>query len=196
MALAVLLALLFSVATAGASPDLGASIKDAEQRAEQTLNGLFHYYWKQDPTHKKVKFFFACAQIGEVGTAKTGKCSCYDPNSCVNCYRWWSAVALESVAAYGVYMNTTNHSSVPDVFYKHSPYNAEWNAVTACTYIDDFLWYGIAYLKVYDWLGVSIYISSILSPIRVASGYIATTHSLVLDIPSLGEACNANVLPP
>lgn len=156
-ALAAVLLVLFSAgALVTASPNFAASIKDAELRAEQTLNGLFDYYWKEDHSHKKIKFFFACSQLGGIGTGKTGQCSCYKPNACVNCYRWWGAVALESVAAYGIYMNTTNHSTVPDVFYKHSPYNDKWNATAFCTYIDDFLWYGMAYLKVYDWLGVSL----------------------------------------
>lgn len=149
----LLLAALFSAAAT--SSNLRTSTEDAEMRAEQTLDGLFHYYWKTDPAHKKIKYFFVCSQLGGVGTAKTGRCSCYNPTACVNCYRWWGAVALESVAAYGIYMNTTNHSTVPQVFYSHSPYNEEWNATASCTYIDDFLWYGIAYLKVYEWLGVS-----------------------------------------
>lgn len=132
------------------------TIEDAELRAQQTLSGLFQYYWKQDPSNTKIDFFFSCAQIGGIGTPKIGRCSCSNPSSCVNCYRWWSAVALESVAAYGMYMNTSNHSSVPEMFYAHSPYNADWNATAACTYIDDFLWYGMAYLKVYEWIGVSL----------------------------------------
>lgn len=130
-------------------------LEAAEMRAEQALNGLFHYYWKPDPVHKRISFFFSCAQIGEIGTSNLKSCSCYNPASCVNCYRWWSAVALESVASYGIYMNTKNHSRVPGMFYAHSPYSADWNATELCTYIDDFLWYGIAYLRVYDWLGVS-----------------------------------------
>jgi hypothetical protein len=153
----LLLAALFSAdVLVAAPPNRTASIQDAELRAEQTMDGLFHYYLKKDPRNKKIEYFFVCSQLGGVGTAKTGKCSCYNPTACVNCYRWWSAVALESVAAYGIYMNTTNHSTVPEVFYKHSPYNEEWNATLLCTYIDDFLWYGMAYLKVYDWLGVSM----------------------------------------
>lgn len=151
--LPALFIVLLTVTASSSSPNT--PLEAAEWRAEQTLNGLFHYYWKRDPTHKEIKFFFACAQIGEVGTSKMS-CSCYNTTSCVNCYRWWSAVALESVASYGISMNTTNHSQVPDVFYQHSPYKADWNATESCTYIDDFLWYGIAYLRVYDWLGVSI----------------------------------------
>lgn len=123
----------------------------ASNRAQQTLNGLFNYYWKHDSAgHKNVEFIFVCAQIGT--PANPGKCACQHPKPCLDCYRWWSAVALESIATYGILMNTTNHSNVPDIFLAHSPYNAEWNATAACTYIDDFTWYGIAYLRVHEWL--------------------------------------------
>lgn len=64
-------------------------------------------------------------------------------------------MALESIATYGIYTNTTNHSEVADVIFDHSPYNAEWNATASCTFMDDFSWYGIAYLRVYEWLKVS-----------------------------------------
>lgn len=124
----------------------------AEFRAQQTLNGLFNYYWKHDSVHKNVEFIFVCAQLGLPATP--GSCTCINPKVCVDCYRWWSAVALESVATYGIYTNSTNHSQVADTFFSHSPYNANWNATAACTYIDDFTWYGIAYLRVYEWLKV------------------------------------------
>ena len=150
--LLVLLALVSS--TSGRDTQLGDS--DAVSRAELTLQGLFNYYWKNDPSHKQIKFLFACGQLGQMGTAKPSQCSCYSPSSCVNCYRWWTAIMMESVATYGIYMNTSNHSSLPDTIYSHSPYNAKWDAVATCTFVDDFLWYGIAYLRVYDWLAVSI----------------------------------------
>ena len=129
---------------------------EAQTRCQLTLDGLFNYYWKSDPKHKKIQFLYACGQLGTMGTAVADKCSCSTPNSCVNCYRWWTAVMMESVATYGIHMNTTNHSSLPNMVYSHSPYNAKWDAVKTCTYVDDFLWYGIAYLRVYDWLSVSL----------------------------------------
>lgn len=63
-------------------------------------------------------------------------------------------MALESIATYGIYTNTKNYSKVADMIYAHSPYNANWNATATCTFIDDFSWYGIAYLRVYEWLKV------------------------------------------
>lgn len=139
----------------------------AAYRADQTLQGLFDYYWKQDSIHKNIKFLFVCAQIGSIDSY--GTCTCVNPQSCVDCYRWWSAVALESVATYGIYRNTSNHSTVPDVIFSHSPYNADWNATAACTYIDDFTWYGIAYLRVYEWLNVSSKFTMVMGLIYVCA---------------------------
>ncbi len=127
--------------------------KTAVYRAEQTLQGLLEYYWKPDSKHKHIEFVFVCAQIGSISSY--GSCTCADPHACVDCYRWWSAVAVESVASYGIYTNSSNYSMVPQVTFTHSPYNAEWNATASCTFIDDFAWYGIAYLRVYEWLNVS-----------------------------------------
>lgn len=128
---------------------------DAETRLEQTLNGLFNYYWKEDPNNKGIEFFFACGAIGALGGSTLDQCSCYNPDVCLNCYRWWSAVAVESIATYGIYMNTTNNSVVANMTFDHSAYNANWNPDNA--FIDDFLWYGMAYLRVYDWLKVRKY---------------------------------------
>ena len=130
---------------------------DPKTRLEQSLGGLFNYYWKQDPYHADVKFWFACGSIGQLGNVGLDQCSCYNPNTCLNCYRWWSAVSLEAVATHGIYMNTTNYSTVADTIFDHSPYNANWKPQNA--FIDDFLWYGITYLRVYEWLKVSCYTS-------------------------------------
>ncbi len=129
----------------------------AFNRTLVTLNGLFNYYWKSDPINKDIKFPFACGQIGQMGTSLASQCSCSVPYQCVNCYRWWTAILMESVASYGILMNTKNHSDLPTMIFEHSPYNSDWNPaeVSGCTHIDDFLWYGIAYLRVYDWLRVS-----------------------------------------
>lgn len=134
---------------------LKSTLTDPATRAEQTLEGLFSYYWKSDPLAKQIKFLFVCGQVGGWGEPHSeGECSCDNRTACVNCYRWFDATTLESVATYGIYMNTKNHSTVPDVIFDHSPYNAKWNAKAICTFIDDFSWYGIAYLRVYEWLKV------------------------------------------
>ena len=130
----------------------------ALNRTSVTLNGLFNYYWKTDPYNKGIEFAFACGQIGEMGSTLQSQCSCSVPEQCVNCYRWWTAILMESTASYGILMNTTNHSNIPYMIFKHSPYSSDWAPAqfSGCTHIDDFLWYGIAYLRVYDWLKVSL----------------------------------------
>lgn len=128
-------------------------------RANYTLQGLFQYYWMTDPVYKQIQFFFACGQIGGGGSPYSwNKCSCYSTEACVNCYRWWDAVALESIASFGIYTETKNHVDVPDVIFSHSPYNSNWDGKSGyyCTFVDDFAWYGIAYLRVYEWLKVRL----------------------------------------
>ena len=145
-----------SMSSADSDFDIKSVSTDAVTRAEQTLQGLFHYYWRSDPVHPKdnISFFFACAQVGGIGNVRVDQCSCANPDLCVNCYRWYDAVTLESLATYGIYMNTTNHSEVADIMFDHSPYNANWDAKASCIWIDDFSWYGLAYLRVYEWLKV------------------------------------------
>ena len=133
---------------------LKSTTTDAYTRVDQTLNGLFYYYWRHDPMNKHTQFFFSCGQIGRGGTSNDGTCSCNNAKICLYCYRWWDAVALESVATHGIYTNTKNHSQIADIIFAYAPYNAGWNATATCTFIDDFSWYGIAYLRVYEWIKV------------------------------------------
>ena len=35
----------------------------------------------------------------------------------------------------------------------HAPYNAAWNATAHPVFVDDFLWYALAFLRVGDWTG-------------------------------------------
>lgn len=130
------------------------ALAEAESRAMQTMQGLFHYYWRQDPQVKQIGFFFACGQIG--GEDGGQSCTCENTASCTSCYRWWDAIAMESVATYGIYTNSKNHSNIADTIFAHSPYNSNWPGKTYCTFIDDFAWYGIAYLRVYEWLKVHL----------------------------------------
>lgn len=140
----------------------------ASSRATLTLQGLMDYYWNHDPQDKTIGFFFACGQVGGQGKpANWKKCSCNNGGSCLNCYRWWDAVAMESLASYGLYTNSSSNAEVPDVVFKHSPYNANWDGLNSYTFVDDFVWYGIAYLRVYDWLQVRIIVAESL---RLATG--------------------------
>ena len=127
------------------------------ERANYTLQGLLEYYWMTDPVYNQIQFFFACGQIGGGGSPYIwNKCSCYSVQSCVNCYRWWDAVTLESIATFGIYTGSKDHSTIPEVIFSHSPYNSKWDATSKyyCTFVDDFAWYGIAYLRVHEWLKV------------------------------------------
>ena len=159
--LAVFLVVLLgpSLCSAAECSDIKSTCTDALTRTEQTLQGLFQYYWRSDPAqnHENIKFFFACAQVGGIGyMGNIYQCSCGNPDSCVSCYRWYDAITLESLATYGIYTNSTNNSGVADIMYAHSPYNAKWDASAACIWIDDFSWYGLAYLRVYEWLKVCV----------------------------------------
>ena len=136
----------------GAATKIQPSVTEANSRAEQTMQGLFHYYWRQDSQVKQIEFFFACGQIG--GADGGQACTCENTASCTACYRWWDAIAMESVATYGIYTNSTSYSKIADTIFAHSPYNSNWPGDSRCTFIDDFAWYGIAYLRVYEWLKV------------------------------------------
>ena len=128
--------------------------QEADSRALQTLQGLMDYYWNQDTRNKDIKFFFSCGQIGGTNGIGWKKCRCINEESCIQCYRWWDAVSVESIATYGLYADTTNNSYVPDIVFNHSPYNGNWDGVNYFTFVDDFAWFGIAYLRVFDWLKV------------------------------------------
>ena len=156
MKLVVTTALLMCVLIMSECKELSTTTDSGYSRAQQTLNGLVDYFWNHDPVAKNISFFFACGQIGGQGSpADWTKCSCNNQASCLNCYRWWDAVAMESLATYGIYTNTSNHSNIPALVFDHSPYNGEFSGYSY-TFIDDFAWYGIAYLRVYEWLNVRI----------------------------------------
>ena len=157
-----LLIFLISFCSGSRSSHTG-DLPDPESRAADALDGLFHYYWTHDTNDESVQFFFSCGQVGGWGQAdyQWNKCSCNNKKSCMACYRWWDAIALESIASYGIYTKSKRNYTVADMIYDHSPYNGNWDAKASCTYIDDFLWYGIAYLRVYEWLKVSFFIIKI-----------------------------------
>ena len=151
----VVIILITLTANATARKPQSPRLPDAADRTDQALQSLFSYFWTVDPLARNIGFFFSCGQIGGAGSPNVwSKCSCTTRTSCVNCYRWWDAIALESTATYGIYTKTKNHSTIPEIFFSHSPYNGNWYSTYWCTFIDDFAWYGIAYLRVYDWLEV------------------------------------------
>ena len=86
-------------------------LDDVTNRAEETLQGMFQYYWTHDPNAKAVGFFFACGQVGGMGNGGNpwAECICYNQAACVNCYRWWDAVTVgghcrcNDEVSYGIY---------------------------------------------------------------------------------------------
>ena len=163
VALALLLFLSFSSSSSSSSNKAEGNrgtntpqpLPNATTRATEALDGLLYYFWEHDPKAKKIGFFFSCGQIGGWGgRAVWTQCSCNTRDACTDCYRWWDAVSLESIATYGIYTKSKRNATIPSTIYAHSPYNEKWNATAICTFIDDFLWYGIAYLRVYEWLKV------------------------------------------
>lgn len=134
-------------------PPTSPPLPTAAVRVNHTISGLFQYFWEIDPQHPKIGFFFSCGQIGGWGApAKWNKCGCNTPTACTDCYRWWDAVTLESIATHGIYTNSQYQAITAENMISHSPYNHRWNATAVCTFMDDFTWYAIAYLRVYEWL--------------------------------------------
>lgn len=149
----VLVVLVLQVASLSDATTSPTVLPDPLTRANQTLQGMFKYYWMNDANNRNIAFFFACGQMGGWGNTAWNKCSCRNPASCTDCYRWWDAVAIESMANFGMLTGTQAHSDVLEEIFTHSPYNGNWPSVDG-TYIDDFGWFGIAYLRTYDWLKV------------------------------------------
>ena len=147
----ILLVLVAAFAATGHATPL----PDVTTRVEQTLAGLFFHYWRHDPHREQVGYFFDCSQVGSIGD--WSHCTCESNQLCTSCYRWWDAVALEAIANHGIYTNTKVNASVADIFWAHSPYNQKWNGTASCTYVDDFAWYSMAYLRVYEWLKVGVF---------------------------------------
>ncbi len=150
--------IVLAVVTKGISSPPPPPLPSAAIRVNNTFEGLFEYYWTHDPTHPHIGFFFSCGQIGGWGSPGLwNECGCNTPTACTDCFRWWDAVTLESVATHGIYTGRKDYSIVAESLLAHSPYNHKWNATAICTFMDDFSWYAIAYLRVYEWLKVCNY---------------------------------------
>ena len=127
----------------------------------------------QDPAgaNSAATFYFSCGQIGGLGPmgGSTGinTCGCETEWSfgCTNCYRWWSAVALEASVNYciaaGMAWNSTGPcaevTKAAESTWAHAPYNDIWDASISAVYIDDFTWYSLAYIRVYEWTGNEVW---------------------------------------
>ncbi|KAL1504220.1 hypothetical protein AB1Y20_010629 [Prymnesium parvum] len=110
--------------------------------------------------------FFACGQIGgsapPAAHAAASQCLCQSdwPFACENCYRWWSAVAAEASIDLALAAKLPPASAaggriaaLVESMWTHAPYNGRWDASARPTWVDDFAWYALAYLRMFDWTG-------------------------------------------
>lgn len=115
-------------------------------------------------------YFFACGQAGGSAAPRVpvtpAQCKCVSdwPSACENCYRWWSAVSLEAMVNYAIAAALPPESAgyqqtlrTAESVFSHAPYNAEWNATAHPTWVDDFAWYGLAYMRVHEWTGDDVW---------------------------------------
>eukprot|EP00117_Sycon_ciliatum_P015413 scpid38547/ scgid1535/ Mannan endo-1,6-alpha-mannosidase DCW1; Defective cell wall 1; Endo-alpha-1-&gt len=116
-------------------------------------------------------FYFSCGQMGGFapygGSGSVYTCGCESDwlYSCTNCYRWWSASALEASINYCMATGQSPNSTgicgkvhqIAESMWIHSPYNAHWDARIKQVFVDDFSWYALAYLRVYDWTGQDVW---------------------------------------
>ena len=123
--------------------------------------------------YSAAQFYFSCGQMGGLApygqTTSVYTCLCESdwPYDCTNCYRWWSAVALEAsinfCMAKGLTPSATGICSkvhkTAESMWTHSPYNGYWDVKRKDVYVDDFSWYALAYLKVYDWTGDEVWMN-------------------------------------
>ena len=113
------------------------------------------------------QFFFSCGQMGGLApfgaSCSVDTCLCESDwaYSCTNCFRWFSALAMESSVNYCMELGRSPNSTgvcgqVHDAavsMWLHSPYNGYWDGGHHPVYVDDFAWYALAYLRVYAWTG-------------------------------------------
>eukprot|EP00966_Prymnesium_polylepis_P287972 6651139-Prymnesium_polylepis.2 len=121
-------------------------------RINHSIDGLFSLWWVHSTNKSKHQpgFFFSCGQIGATGTPDWHSCRC-DKYPCENCYRWWDALALESLANHGIWLGGTpvaQHEAAARTVLAHSPYAPSWGG--KCPYIDDFAWFLLAYIRIYE----------------------------------------------
>ena len=149
------------MATIAAPNFVAFSHTEAVHRVEQVTDGLYSLWWMKNQTNTtggQPGFFFACGQIGGTGTSLWTQCVCDDPSQCQNCYRWWDATAVESLANRGLWLGDTQHADTARTLLAHAPYDARWTG--PCAYMDDFGWYLLAYTRVYTWLGEAAFLET------------------------------------
>ena len=119
-------------------------------RANATIAGLQRYYF-----NSTMGTYLCCGQTGGAGGAGSNfSCSCErtDMSDCLNCYRWWAAQGLQvfiEAEKLGIIDEATVHGVAEKVL-AHSPYEWRFGKTMPWAYIDDYAWYVLALLAVYD----------------------------------------------
>lgn len=145
----VRLCLLVGVAAAAAT---------SRARVDAAWGGLSAYF--ADPT---AHFWKSCGQNGGNGAGVDPfNCACEAADSfCVNCYRWWMAVTVQSLVGLNqaVPGHPTRNASLDlaAFFYDRSPFTAR--ASPSWAYIDDYLWYVLMWLDLHAWTGEARYLA-------------------------------------
>jgi hypothetical protein len=97
--------------------------------------GLQNYYYNPDG------FWSMCGQTGF-------NCKCDTIGKCFNCYRWNTAVILETIVDFEILFNDYTYRKLPDIILSNTPYTTDLKK----GFIDDCLWFVLAYIRVYEWL--------------------------------------------
>jgi predicted alpha-1,6-mannanase (GH76 family) len=98
--------------------------------------GLQNYYYNPDG------FWSMCGQTGF-------NCKCDTIGKCFNCYRWNTAVILETIVDFEILFNDYTYRKLPDIILSNTPYTTNLKK----GFVDDCLWFVLAYIRVYEWLG-------------------------------------------
>jgi len=140
-----------AVAAATAAP-VPAAYQD---RVSASWDGLQRYFFNETGG-----FWKSCGQTGGAGGAVDNfNCEC-EAGFCTNCYRWWMVPIVQSL----VQLNAAGHEqmrnatlSLTESMWALSPYTTR--RYVSWAYIDDYLWFVLMWLDVYDWLGDSRYLT-------------------------------------
>mmetsp|Transcript_98234 Transcript_98234/g.311634 ORF Transcript_98234/g.311634 Transcript_98234/m.311634 type:complete len:483 (-) Transcript_98234:9-1457(-) len=136
------------------SPPLLSDAEVAQQRFNATFRGLEWYYWNASGGT-----WSCCGQNGGGGGVGRFGCACdrADGRDCLNCYRWWGAQVLQALVQQGSAQSAPDYlyalvSGLAETMLTQSPYNAAFGRGTSWAYVDDYLWYVLAFLSTYEWL--------------------------------------------
>ena len=122
----------------------------ADERINATIAGLQRYY-----LNATGNYYTCCGQTGGSGGAAPFGCACgrADLANCLHCYRWWATQGLQAfieaerlgVIERGLVLSTA------EAMLAHSPYNKDFGSTMPWVYIDDYAWYVLVFLRMFEW---------------------------------------------